>query len=390
MVPRTLEPILLAQATRSPVLTVTGPRQSGKTTLCRAAFPAKPYLSLEPPDIREFAQTDPRGFLAQAPQGAIIDEVQHVPSLLSYIQAHVDEHPAPGAWVLSGSQHFGLLDAVSQTLAGRTTINQLLPLSLIETRAFPNAPTALAEVLWTGGYPRIHDRGLPPTEWLGSYVATYVERDVRHVLRVADLMTFQTFVRLCAGRAGQLLNLSALGADAGVSQPTARQWLNVLEGSYLTFRLPALHANLRKRLVKTPKLYFHDTGLLCYLLGIREPGQLAAHPLRGAVFENWVVTEVLKAHVHQGVTPTMHFYRDTKGHEVDLVIDHGGRRLAVEIKAGQTIAPDAFDALDRLQNQLTDVAPTDTVVAYGGAVTQHRSKGTILAWSDVGTWASEI
>ena len=386
MVRRTLEPVLRDQATRYPVITVTGPRQSGKTTLCRATFPDKPYLSLEPPDEREFARADPRGFLARVPDGAIIDEVQHVPELLSYVQSLVDARPRPGMFVLTGSQHFGLVEAVTQTLAGRTALAQLLPLSLDEIRRFPAPPTELPEVLWTGGYPRIYDQHLPPFEWLGNYVATYVERDVRRVLHVTDLVAFQTFLRLSAGRAGQLLNLSALGADAGISQPTARHWLSVLEAGYVAFRLPALHANLRKRLVKTPKLYFHDTGLLCYLLGIRTAGQLESHPLRGAVFENWVVTEVLKYHLHRGVTPTLHFYRDRQGTEVDLLVDLGHAIILAEAKSGRTLPPDAFDALDRLGAEGVTPVPHRHVVVYGGADTQTRTAGEVLSWTDVGEY----
>ena len=281
-----------------------------------------PYLSLEPPDEREFARTDPPATAAAGPGRS--------PPILQ---------PA-------GS---------------------------------------LNEVLWTGGYPRVYDQQLPAHEWLGNYVATYVERDVRQVLRVADLVTFQTFLRLCAGRTGQLLNLSGLGADCGITQPTAKSWLSVLEASYIVFRLPALHTNVRKRLVKAPKLYFHDTGLLCYLLGIRTPEQLETHPLRGAVFECWVVSEILKYHLHRGTTPTLHFYRDRQGHEVDLLIDRGDDRVAVEAKSGRTIAADAFDALARFRMLGPTRAPHRDVVVHGGDATQTRSAGDLLAWTDIAT-----
>ncbi len=383
MIERTLRVPLLALAERYPVVTLTGPRQSGKTTLCRAAFPDKPYLSLEPPDEREFARTDPRGFLARVPDGAIIDEVQRVPELLSYLQQLVDARPRPGAFLLTGSQHFGLIHAVTQSLAGRTALLQLLPLALDEIRRFPQPADRLDEVLWTGGYPRLFDQHLPAHEWLGNYVATYVERDVRQVLRVADLVTFQTFLRLCAGRTGQLLNLSGLGADCGITQPTAKSWLSVLEASYIVFRLPALHTNARKRLVKAPKLYFHDTGLLCYLLGIRTPEQLESHPLRGAVFECWVASEILKYHLHRGATPMLHFYRDRQGHEIDLLIDRGDDRVAVEAKSGRTIASDAFNALARFRTVDATRLPQRDVVVYGGDVTQKRSAGDLLGWTDI-------
>ena len=255
-------------------------------------------------------------------------------------------------------------------------------------RRFPNPPAGLDAAIWTGGYPRIFDRGLRPQEWLAAYVATYVERDVRQVLNVGDLLTFQTFLRMCAGRAGQLLSLSSLGAECGVSHATARAWLAVLEASYIAFRLPPLHANLDKRLVKTPKLYFYDTGLLCYLLGIREAAQLAVHPLRGPVFENWAITEVLKHHRNRGLIPALHFYRDRKGGEVDLIIDRGADRLAVEIKATMTPSPDVFRGPDRVARALSsaDDRPTRVTVVYAGPESQTRSAGELVSWSDAGTF----
>lgn len=384
MIERTLRPALASLAERYPVVTLTGPRQSGKTTLCRHTFGALPYASLEPPDQREFARADPRGFLGRFPAGAIIDEVQRVPELLSYLQEIVDVLPRRGTFVLTGSQHLGLIDAVTQTLAGRTAVLELLPLALEEIRRFPAAPTSLGETVWTGGYPRIYDQHLPAQEWIANYTATYVERDVRQILNVTDLTAFQTFLRLCAGRTGQLLNLSGLGADAGITHATAKRWISVLEASYLVFRLPALHVNIRKRLVKAPKLYFHDTGVLCYLLGIRTPEQLEVHPLRGAVFESWAVSEILKYHRHRGLTPVLHFYRDRRGHEVDLIIDGaGGALMAVEIKAGRTVASDAFGGLETFA-RLAPLPPIGRrVVIYGGETTERRSAGHLLAWTDI-------
>jgi predicted AAA+ superfamily ATPase len=389
---RTLQAHLLDLARRHPVVTITGPRQSGKTTLCRAAFPGKRYLSLEPPDEREFARTDPRGFLGRAPDGAVIDEVQRVPALLSYIQQIVDERPQPGTFVLTGSQHFGLMEAVTQTLAGRAALLQLLPLGLDEVRRFPSPPHDLLQLIWTGGYPRIYDRGLPADEWLANYVATYVERDVRQVLQVGDLVAFQTFLRMSAGRAGQLLNLSALGADCGVTHATARSWVSVLEASYVAFRLPALHRTVKKRLIKTPKLYFYDTGLLCYLLGIRRPEQLELHPLRGAIFECWVISEIVKTFLHRGQTPMLSFYRDRQGREVDLIVDRGVDVIAVEVKAGRTPAPDAFAALedfpnDREPHGRRSIRPVRPVVIYAGDVSQERSAGHLLSWREIDTFA---
>lgn len=286
MIQRNLEPVLKRQAQQFPIVTVTGPRQSGKTTLCRAAFPDKPYVSLEPPDVRQFALDDPRGFLARYPTGAVIDEVQRAPALLSYLQADVDEHREPGRYILTGSANLNLLHSVSQSLAGRTALLTLLPLTLDEVRRFDVNPQDLDDTLWRGCSPAVFDRRLDPHDWYPSYVATYIERDVRSLLNVGDLGAFQRFVGLCAGRTSQLLNLSSLGADTGVRHATAGAWLSVLEASYLAWRLQPLHANVTSRLVKTPKLHMVDSGLVCYLIGIRTAEQLRQHPLRGFIFES--------------------------------------------------------------------------------------------------------
>ncbi len=300
MIDRNITPQLRALAGHYPVVALTGPRQSGKTTLCRAVFPDRPYVSLEALDLRAFAQEDPRGFLAEYQDGAVLDEIQRVPGLLSYLQTEVDERPEPGRFILTGSQHLGLSESIAQSLAGRCGLLTLLPPSLDELTRFPNAPDDLYTLLWQGAYPRIYDRGIPAHQWLADYLATYVQRDVRQIVNVGDLQTFSGFLRLCAGRSAQEVNLSALGADAGVSHNTARAWLSVLETSFVLHRLPAWHANLRKQLVKAPKLHLFDSGLLCYLLGIQEPAQLRLHPLRGAVFESWAVAEVYKAQTNQG------------------------------------------------------------------------------------------
>jgi hypothetical protein len=387
MVPRALTPRLRASAGKFPVVTVTGPRQSGKTTLCRAVFPDKAYVSLEAPDVREYARTDPRGFLGDHVSGAILDEIQRVPELLSYLQVEVDARPTPGRFVLTGSANLALIGSVSQSLAGRTALLHLLPLSWSEVGHFPRRPDDLWTALWTGGYPAIYDRDLDPTEWLASYVATYVERDVRQILNVGDLAAFQTFVRLCAGRSAQLLNLSALAADGGVTHVTARSWISVLEASFVAFRLPPYHANLTTRLVKTPKLHFYDSGLLCYLLGIRRPEQLREHPLRGAVFETWVVDEVAKSRLHAGVSGGLAFFRDRKGREVDLLVEDSGALTAVETKSGQTVNDDFFAGLaafaDLVESGRRRGTSLRRVLVYGGAARQQRSRGTVLPWASV-------
>lgn len=283
MVSRTMACQLLRRATRSPIVVLSGPRQSGKSTLVRAVFPARPYLSLEAPDVRERAIRDPRGLLREVPDGAILDEIQRAPDLLSYLQVDVDEHPQPGRWILTGSPNLLLHAGVSQSLAGRAALLELLPFSLAELRAAGLASDDLFSVLWKGGYPAIFDRDEAPPDWLGGYIATYVERDVRQRLNVGDLLTFQSFMRLLAARTGQMLNLSALGGDAGVQHATAKRWTALLEASYLVRRLPPFFRNLRKRLVKAPKVHMLDSGLACALLGIRTPDELRHHPLRGRV-----------------------------------------------------------------------------------------------------------
>lgn len=386
MVPRVLEPRLRTLAQKYPVVTLTGPRQSGKTTLCRAVFPDKTYVSLEAPDVQEYARRDPRSFLGEHARGAILDEVHRVPELLSYIQPMVDEERRPGRFILTGSANFALLHSIGQSLAGRTAVLELLPLGIDEVRRFEAPATDLFDVMWKGSAPAVHDRDLEPADWYASYVATYVERDVRSVLNVGDLTTFQTFLRLSAGRVGNLVNLSSLGADTGVTHATVRAWLSVLEAGYIAWRLPPLHANAGKRLVKTPKLHFFDSGLVCWLLGIRTPDQLRTHPLRGAIFETWVASEMRKWFVHRGLTPTLSFYRDRKGAEVDLVLEESGEILAIETKSGQTVAPDFFSGLEALASLGTTEKPPRRVrqfVVYGGDSTQRRSKATVLSWSDL-------
>ena len=388
MVHRCLASCLRDAAASFPVVTLTGPRQSGKTTLCRAEFPDKVYANLEAPDTRAFALDDPRGFLAQFHDGAVLDEIQRAPELLSYLQGLVDEDPSPGRWILTGSQNLAMMDSVNQSLAGRTAVLRLLPLSLDEVSAFANAPQTLEEVLFTGGYPRILDRNIPVSDWLASYVATYIERDVRQLSNVGDLNLFQKFVSLCAGRTGQLLNYSNLAADCGITQPTAKKWLSILEASYLVFLQPNWSGNHRKRLVKMPKLHFLDVGLACWLLGIRAPGQLEAHPLRGALFETWVVTEILKHRWHRGVSGPLNFYRDRSGLEADILMQGPEHTVLAEAKAGQTVSSDSFKTLHRVASGLEARPLVQEVLVYGGEDLQQRTDALLLPWRKVqsGPW----
>lgn len=379
--PRALRPVLLRSARDYPVVTVTGPRQSGKTTLCRQAFPRHAYANLERPDTRRYAVEDPYGFLRDHAKGAVIDEVQHAPELLSWIQAEVDERPAPGRFVLTGSEHLGVSDAVAQSLAGRTAVHHLYPLSLEEIRRFAHPPQTLLEALLRGGYPRIHAQGIRPERWLADYVQTYVERDVRRIVRVGDLEAFHRFVRLVAGRSAQELNLSTLGSDAGISHNTARSWLSVLEASFLVQRIPAWAGSVRKRLVRTPKLHWLDTGLLCFLLGIHSEAQLALHPLRGAIFETWVVGETLKAHANRGLVPRVFHLRESRGAEVDLLVETRRGWRPVECKSGATVPPDAWRGIERARTLLGKTYPLGrAVLVYGGDVRRQGTLGDVVPW----------
>ncbi len=388
MIQRHISAKLEALAAQFPVLLLTGPRQAGKTTLAQHLFAHHAYVSLEDPDNRESAVSDPRGFLDRFRSNAIFDEVQRVPSLLSYLQTEVDRDATPGRFVLTGSHHMHLMDSVSQTLAGRIAIIHLLPLSLAELHGRPAADpfnirspretpppsTDLDRALFAGGYPRIHDKGIDPRDWLANYYQTHVERDVRDIVNIGDLDSFQRFMRLCAGRSGQLLNLSSLGADAGITHPTVRKWLSVLQANFLVHLLPPHHTNFSKRIVKAPKLFFYDTGLLCFLLGIRSADMIATHPLRGAIFETLVVSELIKAFVNAGEVPPVYFWRDRTGHEVDVVIDTGVELIPVEIKSGTTVNPSFFEGL-RFFCGLGSPASKGGALIYGGRTPAYIREG---------------
>ena len=381
MIPRIMETKIKESAKHYPVVSVTGPRQSGKTTLCRKVFPQKPYLSFEAPDIRELAKQDPRGFLSRYPEGAVLDEVQRVPEILSYLQGIVDERKKNGLYVISGSQNLLLLRSIQQSLAGRTAVLKLLPFSVEEIRSLIQE-RATDEILYAGFFPRIFDQKINPTDAMRDYVATYVERDVRQIINVKNLSSFQKFLKLCAGRIGQILNLSNISNDLGVSHTTIKEWMSVLEASYVIFLLPAYYRNWKKRLIKAPKLYFYDTGLAAYLLGIEQPSQMSRDPLRGALFENFVVIEFLKYFWAEGRDAPLYFFRDNHGNEVDLVIEKTRRIIGVEIKAGQTIQDEFFKGLDFLK-RLAGKDMLGRAVVYGGRNEFSREGVSIYSYVNV-------
>ena len=381
MIERTLAPYARSVFSQYPVVTITGPRQSGKTTMARMTFPDRPYVNLEHPLIRQFAEEDPVAFLDQYPDGAVIDEIQRVPGLLSYIQVIVDEKGKNSLFVLTGSQQFELMREISQSLAGRTALLRLLPLSFQELA--PDFAPGVDEALFRGFYPRIYDQGIEPFQAYGDYFSTYVERDLRQLVKVKNLSLFQRFVQLCAGRCGQLLNLSSLANDTGISQSTAREWLTVLEASYIVLLLQPFFANIGKRLIKSPKMYFYDVGLACWLCGIEEEKQVTRHPLRGNFFENMVVMEALKYRYNRGRRNNLYFYRDSNGNEVDLVYTRGGQLLPIEIKAGKTVSNSFFTGVKRFCKLFQDQTPWPGIVVYGGEKEQRRRDVTVLPCQDL-------
>ena len=382
MLPRSAGETLRQMAKGFRVLTITGPRQSGKTTLSRALFPNKPYVNLEAVDERAFALRDPRAFLARFPDGAVIDEAQWVPDLFSYIQVLVDEDPRPGRFVLTGSQNLGLLAKITQSLAGRVGILHLLPLSMAELRSANIALIQVDDWLFKGLYPALYDGKMEPHAWYSVYVTTYIERDVRQVTNVQDLNLFQRFLAMCAARTGQLLNLASLANDCAIAQSTARAWLGVLESSYIVHLLQPHHENLGKRLVKTPKLYFHDAGLAAFLIGVQDARHMAIHPARGALFETFVVGEFLKNRFNRALRSNLHFWRDNIGTEVDVLVEDANGLFPIEIKSGVTFQEEVLRGLRRFTAYAGDRSYGAGLV-YGGADSYVRNGVTVRSWRDL-------
>lgn len=389
---RDLQEIVQRFASKFPVLSITGPRQSGKTTLVREMFKKHNYVLLEYVDEREYAQSDPRGFLKKYSNehGLIIDEVQYAPELLSYIQGIVDEQNRPGYFILTGSQNFSVNQAITQSLAGRVGIITLLPLSIHELKSNDLLMPTIEEAVFSGGYPRVYNQDIAPTDFYPSYIKTYVERDVRQMINVVNLDSFQKFVRLCAGRTGQILNLTSLGNDCGISHNTAKAWISILEASYIVFLLQPYHANFSKRLIKSPKLYFYDSGLACSLLRIKSADELSDHYNKGGLVEGFIIADLYKQYYHSGQEPGLFFWRDSAGHEIDCVIEESNRLVPIEIKAGETFSPRFFDALSYWKNDVVKSPDMQGFVVYAGAQEQSRGEGEVVSWKNSGDLLRKI
>jgi predicted AAA+ superfamily ATPase len=381
MFKRTLEQKLLELKNQFPVLALFGPRQSGKTTLARTLFPNYRYVNLESFEEQEFATDDPKGFLMrfQGDEGVILDEIQKTPKLLSYIQIEVDQNQSVGRFVITGSQNILLNHHVNQTLAGRVALTTLLPLSIEEIRLAEKLPNTAEQAVFKGYYPRVYHHSLDPIVFAESYVRTYVERDVRDIQQIISLLEFQKFMRLCAARIGQLLDLTDLSKDAGITLPTVKSWLSILEASYIIFLIQPHHANFTKRLVKMPKLYFYDTSLACNLLRLTTPDDVYDHYLRGGLFESMIISDFLKRRYHRCLPPNVYFWRDKLGNEVDILLEEKGKLIPIEIKSSVTIQNDMFDGLVKWCH-LSETDPGSGSVIYAGEDQQTRKQGHIISW----------
>jgi len=372
MIQRIAKVKLIDLASKFKAVAVTGARQTGKTTLVKQVFKSKPYVSLENPDTRNFALEDPRGFLETYPNGAILDEVQRVPALFSYLQEVLDNSKVKGLFILSGSNNFLLQQTISQTLAGRVGFINLLPFSISELKKAKLWSTDDDTLMLKGFYPPIYDQEIPPADWCPNYIRTYIEKDVRQIKNITDLIVFERFIKLLAGRSGQELNNSALAVETGVDVKTIQSWIGILESSFIIYLLKPHHKNFNKTIVKRPKVYFYDSAIVCYLLGIRDNTQLQTHPLRGAIFEGMVVTELIKKRTNAGLPINLFYWRDKTGHEIDIIIDNAGKLIPIEIKSGKTINTEFFKNMDYWSN-LSNAKKS--IVLYAGAQNQKRSNG---------------
>ncbi len=383
MIPRRIESKMLDMAAKFPIVSLTGPRQSGKSTLLKESFAEYRYVSLEDPDVRAFAYDDPRSFLKLYDNHVVIDEAQNAPDLFSYLQSAVDKTGDPGQYILSGSQNFLMMQHISQSLAGRVAVFKLLPFSYRELAEAGRSPSEIEDWMWTGGYPRIYDRDINPNDYFPHYVQTYLDRDVRQLGSVRNLTAFNAFVRLCAANIGGIMNITSLANTCDIDVKTAREWLSILETSYLVFRLPPYHKNFGKRLAKRPKLYFYDTGLACNLLGIQAPERLRQHEKRGALYENAVIAELMKRILAQGRSPELYYWRDANQKEVDLLIDENGMlSQAWEIKSSATYKPSQFSTLESVAS-LANLPPEHRSVVYAGNDSFETKHGTVMTLADI-------
>jgi len=366
----------------SPIIGIVGPRQSGKTTLAKEIFPKYKYVNLEQPDIRRFAQTDPKAFLTQYDDHVILDEIQRVPELFSYLQVKIDNDKKMGQYILTGSQHFLMIQSITQSLAGRISIFNLYPLSYEELQNSKKQKNDIYTQIYYGGYPRLYEQEISPSTWLNNYIQTYIDRDVSLISQITNLKTFEIFLHVIAGRTGQLLNLSSLSNELGISHNTVKSWINLLETSGIVYLLQSFYSNISKRLIKSPKIYFTDTGLVCRLLGIENPKQLITHPLYGSIFETHIVIEYLKFYLNRGLFPNIYFWRDKNGLEADLYKNIPQFKSDIfEIKSSQTIPEDVFGKLKQIQSVTKENSQLNII--YGGYENQNRSDGNIISWSSL-------
>lgn len=390
MIERTIKSKIIEASQEFPVITIVGPRQSGKTTLAKSVFSKHAYISLEDYDIRERAHADPRRFLSDFPTefGLILDEIQHVPQLLSYMQTIVDQEKKNGFFVITGSNNFLVHDAISQTLAGRMAIFTLLPLSIEELQKAQLLPEKIETAVYNGGYPKIYASAVSIERLYKNYIQTYLERDVHQIKQVSDLSLFKKFINLCVGRVGQIVNFTSLANDCGITQNTVKSWLSLLESSYIIFLLYPYHKNFGKRIIKSPKLYFIDTGIACNLLHIESDRDLSSHYLRGGLIESFLISDILKQQYNQDKTPTLYFWRDQTGNEIDCIIDKQNP-ISIEIKAGKTVNSDFFKPIDQWQ-KLTHYSPVFSYVIYGGAEDQNWPQAQVIQWKSAGTLVQNL